>query len=629
MNLIWDFQLSHDNMRFCSDFNVTLPRLQRMISIRNGIVCRISNFFKCSESQFRVQNPPSQMPHSKIVILRIILVWVFHENIIQTFHASNAVNGSVLVSLSKDEIQNHHLQQILDETQQPFQLINHKEILQKGVLDCVQQREDLAQYMSFYEERLLSYCIENNIEIASYRISSSSVVFLVDREVAQSSSFSQIFYGMLQGYFISNVFVAPYSGQRPEYTARSPCSNWRVMYGSEDCSQFGIGTFRFVRFMSYQKEEIKELSNFIKTRATSYVDKVLYCHFTVTMQKGVTKSVNYSLHSLGNVERMSIQDLVDLFSTRNVSEPKKASITQKVRFDWSPNLPLKYNNDDCHEAMSGHVESFSSWNHPHLFDIPAGARLLSVLASSRKKEHCIEFANNTSNSGGKCLTVELNWMETRISERWSDFRNSNTRAYVEVNSVPAAALPLEGPQEIFAVAGTFLELATGGVRVSSLTLLPPGRLFLLLCFKSFGLHPGRISFSNEREEIEECKKWLEFEPRTGNVNIDGTLNATERICQAIEFHNNSIKTRSALEVYPELIIKLLSIFDQVDGYECVPWEVTTMQQEKVKHKCRKEYSAGASTEDMQSKLSTELKNSSSNHAKGIMTLSALSKQRIE
>ena len=152
-----------------------------------------------------------------------------------------------------------------------------------------------------------------------------------------------------------------------------------------------------------------------------------------------------------------------------------------------------------------------------LNDIPEGARLLSVLASSRRNQHSVILCDdndgdNKGNGAGdkNFVEVSLDRKETKLSERWKRF-GTNRKVYVPVNCVPAFAQPLGGASELFACCANTLEVSGGGLRVECLTILPPGRLFVLLAFLTFGMQPFSLPLdddidnrSEERRVGKEC-----------------------------------------------------------------------------------------------------------------------------
>jgi hypothetical protein len=188
--------------------------------------------------------------------------------------------------------------------------------------------------------------------------------------------------------------------------------------------------------------------------------------------------------SRGQVAQVSKSDLCDLFATPLISMKvqETQSMQQTVTFSPTMNTPITSYNGKTESATGDHSLE-SSWHRPLLLDIPEGARLLSVLASGRRKGHSIQFScletEESYKDDSAYLEVSLNRDQTQISQRWKQF-GSNNNVYVNENSVPAAAVSRWGPIEVFACCANTLEVRGGGLRVEGLTLLPPGRLFVLL-----------------------------------------------------------------------------------------------------------------------------------------------------
>jgi hypothetical protein len=72
------------------------------------------------------------MPHAKTVLLRIIQVWVLHDNLIKSFHDAVAPDDFATVTLRKNLIKSEQLMQVLDEERHSFELVTHRETEMSG-----------------------------------------------------------------------------------------------------------------------------------------------------------------------------------------------------------------------------------------------------------------------------------------------------------------------------------------------------------------------------------------------------------------------------------------------------------------------------------------------------------------
>lgn len=579
MNLIWEYEKSTHDGKFGWKFSLSIPRVRRLVSTRNSIRSRVADFIGGDASRFAVKDPPSLMPHSKAVLLRIVLVWVLHDNVIQSFHVPNVSDDSVNITLRKKVVKDEQLKQVLDEARHPYLLVTNQETEQTGTFTRSNRSEDFLSFLAAFEDRFVSYCAEHDFRMAWYRVDSEVLVMLLVEVVANSSSVSQMKEDVLAGFEKSFATATANVGNNHRGRNGRPCGLWKVHHMKQQNMdpQNGDKCLRFTRFATSQKGEANKLAKFLKIKSlqTANVEKTLSCHFFVSnigKRKGEL-SPSFSLFIRGQGDQVSKIDAMDLFLTSelNMSSRQSEKPTQEVRFKIAPNLPIGSSDRKNGTMRGGAVDPSSSWMRPLLNDIPEGARILSIIASNRRPDHYIEFPVSDGTEDKKLIKVEMSRTESRIGERWTSFPNAKS-VFVDVNCVPAASQSMDGPVEVFAVAGDSLELKGGRLRVSGLTLLPPGRLFLLLCMKTFGLHPVSKKFGDEDEELDQCLVWLQ-EARgkvsLGNIEMDEMV---DRVLSAIAFHESCGNLGENLVCYPEFVVRLLSVFDKVDGYPCAAWD---------------------------------------------------------
>jgi hypothetical protein len=576
MNLIWEYERAAHNGKFGWNFSLAMTRVKRLVATRNSIRSRVAAFIGGDPTRFEIKDPPSLMPHSKVVVLRIVLVWVLHDNLIQSFQIPTVSDDSVSITLRKNLIKDEQLKQVLDETRHPYLLVTNQETEQKGTFIRSNRGGDFLSFLVGFEDRFISYCAENDFRMAWYRVDSEVFVLLIADVVAKSSSFIHMKEDVLAGFDESFAVAIANIGSNHRGRNGRPCGLWKVEHMEHRNANLQNGEKRhhFLRLTTHRKEKINELAKFLKIKSlqTAHVEKTLSCHFFARPfgKKKGDMPPGFSLFVRGQGSQVSRLDAMDLFLTTELEMSSRESErpTQEVRFKVVPSLPLSSMKNGA--MLKGTVGASSSWTRPLLNDIPEGARILSVIASNRRPDHYINFS---ASEGGdeKLIQVEMSRTESRIGERWTSFSTGKS-VFVEVNCVPAASLSMDGPIEVFAVAGDSLELKGGRLRVSGLTLLPPGRLFLLLCMKSFGLHPEKTQFGDEDAELDQCLVWLQKargEVSLGNIALDDMV---DRIVSAIKFHEACGDLGENLVCYPEFVVKLLSIFDEIDGYPCAPWE---------------------------------------------------------
>ena len=127
-------------------------------------------------------------------------------------------------------------------------------------------------------------------------------------------------------------------------------------------------------------------------------------------------------------------------------------------------------------------------------DAPRGLRLLSVLASERRRDNFIRLSSieETGPRSSGPLEIDINIPRALSvnNGRWR-MKSGGGMAFVPANSIPSSSMPLDESEDIvlFACCANTLELKGGSFRVEGLTLLPPGRLWVGLALLAFGIHP--------------------------------------------------------------------------------------------------------------------------------------------
>jgi len=588
MNVLWDYEKSSNKKGFCWNFSLVSGRVRRLLSTRNSIRSRVAEYLNRSVESVSTSMPPSRMPHSKVVLLRIIQVWVFKDSLIKAHQvASSGSGGTFSVTLRKNQIETNHLSQVLDQDRHQFQLVTLKEIEQQGTFHPVGENANADDnFVPSFQERYLSYCIEKGFNMAWYRVDSDMLILLITDTVAQSNSLLQMKKDVIAGIEAENVrMVCRQSGNRRGRKGRAS-GLWTMQEAQSANLNEEEKTFNFVHYTIRKKEKMAKLAKYLKIKSlqTDHVDKTMSCHLFLggSKRKGgkkeQKKSYKFQFFLRGLCGSLSQEDVKDLFATDDVKLSTKecSKATQEVRFSKVlTNTPLKYNGNSSKHQLSRTDTPTISCQQRLMNDIPEGARILSVLASERRNEHAIFFSPGTeddenANKDENLIKVELSRTESRICERWNTL-DTGRMVFVETNSVPAASWSMDGPVDVFAVAGDSLELKGGGLRVSGLTLLPPGRKFLLLCMKSFGLHPYSQGFRDEDEELDQCLQWLgEMTESNASGQLDDDM--VKKILQAIEFNESCKELDEQLVCHTDLITRLLSIFNLVDGYECSPWD---------------------------------------------------------
>lgn len=601
MNLIWDFQRAKNQNGFAWHYSLCAPRLRRLVATRNSLRSRVAEFVGVDVDDIHVEKPPVQMEHAKITLLRVIQVWVFSDTMIESIQAASATEGAVTLTFTGDTVTASHLEQVLDPERHPFAFVSNRTINQNGSFSPVSDDDfSMNAFLSDFESRLVSFGVEKSIDLLWYT-TEEAFHLIAPKRVVESEGF-ETFCNTRLAQFKETHLTAQRTEQRRGIKER-PCGLWdiqlrRVPQENEE----GDNEIHLTKWMCMKKNVSKSVSQYLSRHVLDLegVTSSLCCTFTRYKKKG-RRTPSFSMISRGKCFAVSSTDLCDLFATPNVKSKtqESESVKQKIVFSPTLNTPIPYAKQATKFTTGDHSPR-SSWNRPLLNDIPEGARLLSVLASGRRKEHSIllssdeeanpDLDNQRKKDDDSYLQVSMNRDETKISQRWRQF-SSDRSVYVAENTVPAAAMSMLGPVEVFACCANTLEVRGGGLRVEGLTLLPPGRLFALLSFLTFGLQPfstGQI-FSDDSDDeygsgsstslLSQSLKWLNtWEELVAGIGGDSVptispdIDRSQRILAAKAFHSSCTQLGESLVCYPDKVRELCKIFDMVDGEKVSPWE---------------------------------------------------------
>ena len=289
---------------------------------------------------------------------------------------------------------------------------------------------------------------------------------------------------------------------------------------------------------------------------------------SITEEKAGT---SFSVTTSGQCRQISQIDLCDLFVAPDlVVNASDSTCRQVINF---PRLQ-----SDARKDAPRH-------SRPLLQDAPEGARVMSVVASERRRTTFIRFSDGDND---QFTDVNLPKNFTINGSKWK--RKNGGMVFVPENCVPAAAIPTDDNVELFGCCANTLELRGGACRVEGITLLPQGRLFMGLALLAFGVNPktgSLIDTSEINDYIEEEKK----DPGSGlqtSSMVDEvwrwikerdkfSLDQPDRwrVIGALNFHADCMQLGETLECQPDKIRALCALFDGVDGTTMTAWDLDT------------------------------------------------------
>lgn len=579
MNLLWDYNHidASSKQRWCNFYNIFLPRLKRLDSTHLNLMLRVAKFLGISPELLKISIPPTQMTPEKVIILRIVQFWVFNDTIIQ-FDPSKVTlkkspKGFYLDVLhNSDPMDTNMLESVLRRDSQPFEVVGQKETIQKGNfqfkvngdrIDQNGERADQAFSVGF-EDRLLSYSSEKALSLAWVKYNDKVLVYYRE-QLKNTPDFVDVVAIPLDQLSNDMSFLvarAP-SGKNRRGRAERPCGLWTISQprpGSEEnmSGKTWIKICCVKTKSSTKKLETLELKLIKLTKENSIAS--ISIQFGCLAHPIDDKPVQFTIFARGPEPGVSNTDLKDMMAAP-VTSSRSSSCRQKLLFPVAPTSRMVFSERDNPSAK---VES-TSWSRPLIDCIPEAIRVLSVLASGRRKDHRIRFPKEGTNEAKEPEVFNDLYLDpdvTKISHRWTRF-NASAKVFVDTSSVPASAIPMEGEKILYCTCANALEVNGGGMRVEGLTLLPPGREFLLLCRLTFGI--------DERKHLDDgsiFQKSIEFVKAKGK----DASTLREKVRQAIQFDDLAKKSGEKLECFPDNVALLLSVFEGIDKCSSTTWK---------------------------------------------------------
>jgi hypothetical protein len=594
MNIMYEYARLHGSKvsAFCNYHGVHNTRIKRLISTRKNLVTRVADFVGLDPSLLKLQEPISKAPHAKLSLLRIIQVWVFHETIIEYHPPSQTkvnADGSFPVRLKGSRgLEEEHLASLLRKDRYPFSLKTHSEIEQTGGFTGGAEF-DLVAFLVGFEERFVSYAIQKGLDVC----------WLWYEEGLQLYVCSSDFYGspdcqslrtLWDGASDESVllFVEASSNNLRGRRERD-CGKWSMVQDPLDVRHLAASkVVQIKKFTLRGRRSGAGISNGIraKLRKSCNLKGGLAFDFSKNINKQKNRSsINFQIFCGGTrAFKVTDIDLCDLLSISRLD----ANFRLLDKHEGAYQALVFENVNDAETRRSGAPPSpgpgalsHASMKQPLLRNAPEGARLLTVLAASRRREQTIQLSLPSAEypddeDEEELFTFSLEGSLSKLQLRWTRM-DTDRAVFVMENSVCSSVIPVESIGKLYACCANTLDLRGGGMRADNLTLLPPGGYFLLLALLAFGLTPEGLFLPKESDDLEgfidDCIAWARArepsEAATDRTSLGIDWNS--RLRTAIEFGRSCYDLGEQLECFPHKVKHLCGIFDGVDGYEMGVW----------------------------------------------------------
>ena len=577
-NLLHDYSNCSDRKHFCWKNGISATRIKHLYGTVESLKQRVAERLSVGTTVLEMDEPPYLMPESKVNILRILQVWLFYDTMIVQDPAKNKIesadDGSITIPVDGPPISLKHLKQIIDIENHPCEILSEGKVGLHGSFSPTHtNEEDRAKHFQGFEIRFVSYVLEKEVDFSFFVVGSSLKIF-VPSEIWEAPK------SKLRDTIIRNVTVkinevcylqSSGSGNKRGIRGRACGAYHPSSTNSSVLVTEKVLPSKKVYVLSGQlsKTQNKTFKKLVDKDVASQVKSVLSCNINEGISEGNHKTNTlFTVAISGECHKVSNTDLCDLFAAPDLaSNVSYSTMGQSIKFSRDAK------------------EDGSNNERPLIEDVPVGARLMSVLASERRKDNFIRFSDGSIDE-----FIDIN-MPRNLSingSRWK--RKSGGMCFVPENSVPCAVIPVNKKQDVFGVCANTLDLRGGACRVEGITLLPPGRMFVSLALLAFGVNPKSgfpIDLAEIHDYIEEEKKESCL-PSFNNIFEDiwswmkekdkFTLGQPDRwrLKEALNFHSVCMHLGEELESQPDKIRLLCRLFDKVDGINMIsddtPWE---------------------------------------------------------
>jgi hypothetical protein len=591
MNMLWRFEKAKNKDQWCFSNFLAKARVHRLAGSCTNLRKRVAEFFNIDEEVLRVAQPPSMMQHAKINLLRVIQVWVFHDSLIESVPKKTKTAAmprrdefSLTVIPQSGECKEEHLKQILSSDRHQFKFQRLVKTWQTGEYSS---QLGISPTSTNGQDRFVSFAIERDVSLFMSCDAQAGIRLYVNATLRSVESFKGV-RDSIQGRNFK-----PFSVKMARTKNASRGIGERASGQWIKCKSLAMGD---------DHEDVRRLFKFTGDGAELEFAKKLVCRFvesrtefkcliveTAKKMAGKTKKkkkskdnnldmdgkCEFTVTAFGFPSGVPQADLVDLFGTSGLMPSLKHHHCHPLLV--FPIVALFESVAPNGSQASSSVDfSDPSWSRPVLPDcIPEGARILSVLGSGRRRMYVVKLQDPTTTNDhddvDRSIVVGIDAAALPpLVKRWKRM-NSGKDVYVYENCVPATALSMNGRNTLYCVASNVLEVKGGGLKVEGLTLLPPGRLFLLLSLVTFGVFKSQVSADIDAL-IDTCILWLQND---GSLKQDDDRedDVRESVRLAIQYHRDSLSLGEELVCFPDFARRLVEIFDGVDGYEAPCWDI--------------------------------------------------------
>jgi len=569
--------------------------LQRLVSTRDNLLGRVADFKKMDPSLLRVRVPPSKLNRSKLTVLRILQVWVSAEIIeykALPFKHTTMKDGSFVVPIKTTggvELQQSHLDFL--RKNHLYRIETRAEVEQTGgIVPAGDEPFDIVHFLEAgFEDRLVSYAADTELDLCWYFYENGLQLY-ASSSFSQTSDFENLRKLWVDFSDESELHLKQLDPSARRGRGERASGRWVIQDKPERVADdsTSIVVKKYIIPDCGLAEGINNMIRTGLTKSSCEIRRAMSLDLTRNLmskkkKKGGRNVVFQIFYCGGQIQKLTDTDLCDLFAISKRSgsyriSGKGESRSQSIVFD-SPD----HNNTQSRDNGEKNLRA----KKPLLRNAPEGARLLSILAGSRRREATVQIPlpvaeGEDESEEEELISFSLGNGLAKIHQRWTRINSDKAVFASEFNSVPASVIPIENCSgTLYACCANTLELRGGSVKVEGLSLLPPGSHFLLLSLLSFHRTPDGLGSIPDNEEdlddfIAHAISWANLKDQDGFTGDsddapDAAVDLGSRLKMSLQFSRACDDPDSQLICYPERVKELCRLLDGVDGNKVRAW----------------------------------------------------------
>ena len=480
--------------------SVSYPRLSRLASTRDNLRVRVANCLGKTESTLCLKSPPRDMCDSKLNCIRVMKSWLFNDGVVKLRQSNLDVkDGSYIVQVKGDKIQESHLNQIFEKDRHSFTLGGQGYTIYNGKFKPVEIDGEIPALKPLeFEERLLSFSMDKSCSVIVCKIASIIHVYISG---GQQKSVMRL---------LGSSFTL-------EGTVNCGDQNRSSNQADVDIS---FAKYSSVTKLKRAKQELKNLRESLRQYSSALKENV----FIIDIAKGDGGPFNiYSFLSSKSFEVRKL-DLVKLLRTPDATLQKS-------------------NNSSSRQVVIFSEEQIDATVSPYITqNLPEEARILHAIASGRYNNTVIRFQHEVDNQLEEdAAYLEVNLGSKTIRNKWI-WTETNEPALLDFDSIPATTAPQ--CYDMYACCGNILELKGGRVRAEGMTILPGGDAFLSLSRRCFGIDTSGDTSTISNKQTIAADIFCDF--FTENIAEEGL----EYSPQAVDLLCDAFNSLNGLEMNP-------------------------------------------------------------------------------